>query len=118
MTLRRKIVKRPSQNDGMGAPSISGSAISCLPVRVTTRAPKRRGPAQKSGAKLKRTDCQSQLFTEDSEDLKSGGDDAPGARTPHKICEVINIFHEVDLTREQIFEKQNVLKVGVALAAN
>ena len=44
--------------------------------------------------------------------------DAPGARTPHKICEVINIFHEVDLTREQIFEKQNVLKVGVALAAN
>ena len=58
------------------------------------------------------------LFTEDSEDLKSGGDDAPSARTPHKIREVITIFHEVDLTREQIFEKQNVLKVGVALAAN
>ena len=44
--------------------------------------------------------------------------DAPSARTPHKIREVITIFHEVDLTREQIFEKQNVLKVGVALAAN
>ena len=45
-------------------------------------------------------------------------DDVPSARTPHKIREVITIFHEVDLTREQIFEKQNVLKVGVALAAN
>ena len=31
--------------------------------------------------KLMQTDVR-QLFTEDSEDLKSGGDDVPSARTP------------------------------------